>query len=604
MPVVGNRASSLNMGQGYQQDPMSAMVAKFKDVAQGILNESGVDMFKHADTAVMRSSSNEAMKNFFMEQSADPESMTALQYEDHMCMMEEQYENDKQIVKEYASMGGFNPVIGMTFPLHKNILMNNIFDKGAIPKFVAREPKFTISMETRILTTPDGTEIDMFKEQYKMKAAIMNTAPIKDTIIDLPENETTDVLAKTFGATRTDDNLSIESNISAVLVESYCEIGDTYYDVAAKANAVVTADPGVKPVWFTIPAKRFAPSYGTYDRTLMDSFAVTVKTLTGSVVGSTVVTGTLSGYTKKNMFMIQCNNTAVVKVKLSSRIDTSSAMLRTCSVAWKVRTDIIEIPNAIPINVPISPEEVKDIGALYQVNQLTKVMSLLKTVMGNYKDDLIHDALDTSFLTMEATNKLQRTFDFAPREGYMLDHLEWRHKTFMDALDTHVTSLFQVLNDPNMTITIFGRPDLIRKITPTEYTYQSPSSIGPVELDFVKTITTSDKRTYQFISSDKMRGNNNLIIILCPRNTDRIIYRIYDYQLYVSNEIRNAVNYALPAIHAFERWKFVEYQPVQARLKIINPTGLREWVDNTDPIGTNAMTDAFANYPEGYVPTV
>jgi hypothetical protein len=88
-----------------------------------------------------------------------------------------------------------------------------------------------------------------------------------------------------------------------------------------------------------------------------------------------------------------------------------------------------------------------------------------------------------------------------------------------------------------------------------------------------------------------MIGNNNLIVILNPRNTERIIYRIYDYQTYVSNEIRNAELYTLPAIHAFERWKFVEYQPVQGRIQIKNPSGLVDHEPNLDPIGTTARTD-------------
>jgi hypothetical protein len=45
--------------------------------------------------------------------------------------------------------------------------------------------------------------------------------------------------------------------------------------------------------------------------------------------------------------------------------------------------------------------------------------------------------------------------------------------------------------------------------------------------------------------------------------------------MYVSNEIRNAKNPALPALHAFERFLFKEYQPVQGRVKILNRSGLR-----------------------------
>jgi hypothetical protein len=67
------------------------------------------------------------------------------------------------------------------------------------------------------------------------------------------------------------------------------------------------------------------------------------------------------------------------------------------------------------------------------------------------------------------------------------------------------------------------------------------------------------------------------------------MYRLYDYQMYVSNEIRNASNPTLPAVHAFERWQLFEYQPVQARIRILNPTGLRNYATdyayNLDPIG-------------------
>ena len=145
----------------------------------------------------------------------------------------------------------------------------------------------------------------------------------------------------------------------------------------------------------------------------------------------------------------------------------------------------------------------------------------------------------------------------------------------MDYLDDFVTVMLQVLNDPNMTISIVGDPRIVRKITPKEYSYTAPSSIGPVELDYTQTIVnSSDKRVYNFVGSDKMRGTNELMVILNPRNSERIVYRLYDYQMYVSNEIRNAANPALPALHAFERFKMMDYQPVQGRIQILNPSGL------------------------------
>ena len=88
---------------------------------------------------------------------------------------------------------------------------------------------------------------------------------------------------------------------------------------------------------------------------------------------------------------------------------------------------------------------------------------------------------------------------------------------------------------------------------------------------------------YEFISSDKIRANgigawnqgnpDELLIMLKPRGTNRIMYIVYDYQFYVANDIRNAANPTLPAVHMFDRWKFYEYQPVQGRITVKNPTG-------------------------------
>lgn len=591
MPIVGNRKST-TMGSGYRRDSIYSFAKSFKECAKDILNESGVDLFMEPQKALQIGSSRSALKSFFVEGATD---LVADQMEadpafaadiaaDAEASAAEQFDNDVDGVLEHTNMAAMNPVIGMTFPLHKNILMNNVFDKGAIPKFVAREPKFTISMEDRILVTPDGTEIDMYKEQYKIREAIDSTAPFVDIEMALPQLEgATDVLAA-MGATP-EDMLSIDTYISAVKVSGvYLEVGDINPETGVAADTA-----GEVECW--VPVRlHFTPSYGEIDRVIAEEVNFTTKDA-ADPTQKKVLKDVITGFMRNNKFMLNGSTGVVSAVRLSARLDTSSAMVKTCSVRWKVRTDIVEIGSANPINTTVSPEEVKDVGALYNVNQLSKVLSLMKTALGDYKDSSIKRQLDLSFQTMPETNKFATTFDFAPRQGYALDHVEWRYKTFMDYLDSVCTGLFQVLNDPNMTVSVFGAPDLIRKITPTEYTYQTPNNIGPVELDFVKTVVTSDKRVYQFIASDKLRGNSNLIIVLCPRNTDRIVYRIYDYQMYVSNEIRNMANPALPAIHAFERWKFVEYQPVQGRIQIMHPTGFAEIAPNDDPIGGQYTSD-------------
>ena len=321
---------------------------------------------------------------------------------------------------------------------------------------------------------------------------------------------------------------------------------------------------------------QFTPYYGGPNRNeRVLNLPVTIK-YKKSETEVEVLRDTLMGNMNNNKIGIVTMANKITKVMLAAKLNSANAMRDVASVAWKVDTDYVEIPEATPINTTVSPEEVKDIAAMYDANQVTKIMSITKTALSEYKDKKIKKFLDESYARLDERTSFSGQFDFAVPEGYALDWVTFRHSTFMDYLDDFVTKMFQVLNDPNMTVTIYGDPSIVRKVTPKEYTYQAPANIGPVTLDYTQTIVnTSDNRVYNFIGSDKMRGTNELMVIINPRNTERFVYRIYDYQLYISNEIRNAANPSLPAIHSFERFLVKEYQPVQGRIDILNPSGLR-----------------------------
>lgn len=568
------------VGNSYYKDPLTNYAQSFREFAKNILNESGLNLLEEPKKVLRNDCTREALKEFFTQNfldecSTDPFMNDPAYVQDQQLMMEQQFDNDVEAVYEHADMADYNPVIGLAFPIHKNILMNMVFDKGAIQKVVAEGPKFTISMETRILVDTEGNEIDMYLEQNKMTPAIDKSNPVHDIDLTLPEMGETDVLAQ-CGGTKL-DSLSIKTYISAIMIEKcYIAEGDIKPDennVIRPNGPIATADDvGEKTnVWFPVDI-RFAPGYNQYERTFNTPIEMVVRK---DATTNEVIKDTLAGTMDKNKFTVICGAGKVKKVRLSAELDTSNHMLDTCTVKWRVDTTLVEIPNAIPLSVTISPEEIKDLAALYQVDQLTKIMSLLKTTLANYKDDKILQFLENDYETMPERCRGYGEFDYAPPTGYALDPLTWRHSMFFDFFDTEVTRMLQVLNDPNMVVTIFGDPDLVRKITPPEYTYQAPSSIGPVDLDYTRTIKTSDKRIYQYIGSDKMRWRDDFIVLLTPRNSNRITYRIYDYQLYVSNEIRNAANPALPAVTCFERFKLQAYQAVQYRVKILNRNGMR-----------------------------
>ena len=88
-----------------------------------------------------------------------------------------------------------------------------------------------------------------------------------------------------------------------------------------------------------------------------------------------------SGTMEKDRLNIVALKGKVTNVRVTTSLDPANARATTCSVRWKEVTDIVEIPNAVPINTTVTPEEVKDINAMYNVNQVTKIMSLTKTAL-------------------------------------------------------------------------------------------------------------------------------------------------------------------------------------------------------------------------------
>ena len=577
--IAGTRQKTIG-GTAYRNDPLYAYGKAFTEAANSILTVENYDFFAEPTRTIRSTGAKDALKEFFCENFIDDNNntLTSDQLEEMHEDVEAMFENDIHAMQENAYQAEYSPMVGMALPIHKLILMNNVFSQGnVVQRVTAVQPSFTISMERRILVTPEGEEIDMFLEQNRIADAIDATAPTKEFELTLPETGTTDIIGKLGGTTT--DELSSVTHICGIYVENvYIAEGDHLPDAngwySNKTELATAADAGMKNLWFhcSIP---FTPSYGGPNRNeRVLNQPVTIKYKTDANGGVAVLTDTIFGSMNNGKVGINTLQGKISKVKLAAKLNTSNAQLDMVSVKWKVDSDYVEIPEATPINTTVSPEEVKDISAMYDANQVTKIMSMTKTVLSEYKDMKMKKFFDASFERMNETNSFQGTFDFAPNEGYALDWVTFRHATFMDYLDDLVTKMLQVLNDPNMTVSIVGDPRVVRKVTPTEYAYQAPANIGPVTLDYTQTIVnTKDHRVYNFVGSDKYRNTNELMIILNPRNTERICYRLYDYQMYISNEIRNAANPSLPAIHSFERFLMKEYQPVQSRIQILNPQG-------------------------------
>lgn len=603
MPSVGERRNP-NMGN-FAKSPMHAYAAAFCEAQQNIVRESGIDYASEPTRALSLKGNVDQLQKFFVENSVigDRNHMSTEEYQDQVDMMKEAFINDYQAVREnaVAGMATWNPMIGLSLPMHKYLMLNCVFAQ-AVPRFVAKAPSWTETMETRYMVTPDGRKIDIANQQNEIFGAWKDTNRPVEVVMPLPEAHTIDILDEYFHVSRLSHNLSVATHIGAVAIESYAAVGDMVLVESTDSEGRVTyveeaaTEAGTALMWKPWKAE-FTPGYGEYNRIIVRPVDIKVVGADGST--EEIFHDTIFASQQENMFEVNSGG-KIKAVKMVARYDASSRMLKTNRVEWQERTTFVQIPENDGITIPITPEEVKDIGALYGINQVTKYMSMIKDIMENVKDDDIKEHLDESFMRLDNDHKVAKTIDFAPRDGYYGSHLQWLQETFMNSLDQVITGLLTVLRDPNMQICIIGRPGLIRQITPVEYAYQTPANVGPIELDFKKTVVTSDKRVYNFISSDKMFGNDNLIVLLIPKNTNRIIYRLYDYQMYISNEIRDAENPTLPALTAFQRYKFFGFQEVQARVRVANPSGLREHLPNVDALGTmysnNDLGSIFTHY--------
>ena len=584
MPSVGERKNPNTMGN-FAKDPMYKYAASFYDTQKAIMKEAQVDYAADPARATAFPGAQNALKEFYLENAVigDKNHMDAEEYQDQVDMMNECFINDLQAVRENAvsGMSNYNPLIGLSLPMHKYLMMNCVFAQ-AIPRYVAKSPSWTETMETRWMVTPDGKKIDIANQQNQIFGAWKEANKPVEVPMVLPELQTTDILDKYFHVSKLSHNLSVATHISAVAVEEYVNAGDPIIEISDGKVTEKTADTEGKALVWKPWLAEFTPGYGEYNRNIVKPVDIL---LVDDAAGNQVAFhDTIFATQKDNMFEINSGG-KVKAVKMTARYDASTRSLKTNRVEWSEQTTFVQIPESDGITVPVTPEEVKDIGALYGINQVTKYMGMIKDVLENVKDDDIKEQLDESFLRLDDDHKVAKTYDMAPPTNYMHTYVEYNQTVFMRQLDQIITGLLTVLRDPNMQISIIGRPAIIRDLTPVEYTYTTPSSVGPVDLDFKKTVVTSDKRVYNFISSDKMWGNDNLIILLVPKNTNRIVYRLYDYQMYISNEIRDAENPQLPALTAFQRYKFFEYQSVQGRVMIANPSGLREHLVANDVIG-------------------
>jgi hypothetical protein len=563
-------------GMSYKKDKLYKYAEQTNELRTAIKEETGLDIFttpggiSNDRYAVARNQ----LKDFFVQESYDPDLVTTLDeqsavmddmgalFENMMDAMETTVGSPIQTnLNESVALNTLNPIIAMSPMIYKDILINNIF-QSAIDTAVAVSPIVPIRHEHRYLVSVDGTKkIDISKQQHMIKSFMDETAPFKEIVITLPENGSVDIIAALNG--NNSDSLSTASYISKIVIDK----------TAAPVEPATEIETVERLCDFRLLPQGFNTT--SAQRYLIQDVLLPYLDAQGNPVADTM-TVTMNN----NKLTAMSSMGKIRSITFKARLDTSTAMLKTCTTAWEHENTQIGIDDGMPLATTVNPSELKDIAALFNIDQLTKVMSIFRDTMANYKDSHIYEYLVDSYNRMpdDFGGKFSGKFDFADIAGYHVQNPEsWRHEAFMPILDSYISDALQHLRDPNISVTILGRPDLIRKIEPSKYEYQSPKNIGAIPLEFNRTVTTNHGRQYNFNSSMKINydtaNRNKFRVVFNPTSSERFIYRLYNYQLVISNEIKAQENLALPSVYAFERFKVTEWQPVQGEILAVNPSG-------------------------------
>ena len=156
--ILGTKENDIQDLRGYENDPLYPYVESFINVVRApqYLNE-GYNYFGNIRDYMMNPATRDEVKRFFVENSYDPmdprycqegknANQSALRnIAEHTEYMEQLFENDlsapdtngnicgilgsSRSMNEASPLINFNNVVGMTLPVHKNILMNAVFER-------------------------------------------------------------------------------------------------------------------------------------------------------------------------------------------------------------------------------------------------------------------------------------------------------------------------------------------------------------------------------------------------------------------------------------------------------------------------------------------
>lgn len=557
------------------------LAEEFINLDEMITQQTGLSLAKSI-TALQDPTVYAICKNYYLENSYNPEDFDndPELINEYVQSIETKFDNNIRAMfdnlNESAGTNGslgitnLNAIIGLSLPVSKNILMNNMF-LNTLPTSVVDSKIVTKQFEVRRLVDPITREvIDLYSQQSKIFDTLFKSNPVKKITIEA--GQTVDVVEElALGQNENIDNVKVHTVKVAVTLKE----GDVLPD-----GSVADSDKNDTEEELDIRLDDVQLNQTYNDPTLLHDIV-----FNGRNLGQIVVTR------RYNNITLLTQNDKIKSVEVLLVKDNSVLSSPPPRVEWEVKSEQISIDNMVHVATSYTPQTAYDHKTLHDVNILSTIVESTKTVLEDYKDAYIINGLEKDYKNMHPTQKISREVDFAAKDGFYGSIQDWINSIFMFSLDDVIDALFGIINDPNAEVLIYGRPGLISKVMPKNENgrisnYKGNGNGGSQNIEFAKTTFSTANRKTSYISSQKLNKkydsnlpNDDLILVLNPTN-ERTMYKLLEYQTYIGSDIKPAAAAHLPTVTAFDRFELIKFEAVQGRIKVLNPGGIRS--DQTD----------------------
>lgn len=455
-------------------------------------------------------------------------------------------------------------ITGMSLPIAKAILMKNMFI-NTIPTMLAKKKIVQLSFEKRFLKDASGKVlIDIVKQQDQIFDMIRNSNDAK--VITLEKNKQVDVVIATgIGENEAIKGVTLDS-VNVTLEFKKGEINPTTKQEVTAEKENITYDIHI----------------GRY---LNESYTGTGLAIDVIDHNNGKNAGKLS-LTRDDNTLYLLGSDQINSANVSFVKDNANMTSKPPSIHWKIGNSMISIENSSVISTPYGLQSEYDYNTQHRINIDELLIDTTSKVLSDYKDDYCRKGLINDYRNTPDTLKVYREIDFAPNQIFAGTPNQWRQFIFSESLLEIVDEMARLVGDDNFEVNIYGRRGLIEKCvdalaSQSDATASIVNNLGSYELEFSKTIIRNGTRKYNLIASQKFEFkedgtvNDELFMTLKYNNPSRIGHLLLEYQTYLGPNVKTADAAHLNNITAFDRFELAKYEPAQAVVKILNPSGIR-----------------------------